>query len=63
MGYEFLVFKLDMKMRLEAADIPPNTAALPAFQTRGNLKAQLYPWAEICVLKASLGKNIPCMLW
>lgn len=41
MGYGFLASKIDMKMRLEAADIPSNTADPPAFQTRVNLKALL----------------------
>lgn len=56
MGYVFLASKTDIKMGLEAADIFPNTADSPTFQTRVNLKAQLYSWAEMCVLKASLVK-------
>lgn len=43
-------------MRFEAADIPPNTADPPTFQTRVILKAQLHSWAEMSVLKASLAK-------
>lgn len=56
MGYGLLASKVDMKMRLEVADITPNTADSPTFQTRVILKAQLYSWAEMCVLKASLAK-------
>lgn len=61
MGYGLLASKVDMKMRLEVADVTPNTADSPTFQTRVILKAQLYSWA-VC-LKSIPCKSILCVLW